>query len=313
MADPESPTSELANQQTRGEQEHRSVAGIHVKATTLYGWTGTALVPLISIDNGDGTGTLSVTGGGSGGGSATAALQTLGNTSLNSIDSKIVVGQTTKSASQSVTIASDQNAIPVSGTVTTTPSGTQDENIKQVNGVAINIGTGTAGTGTQRVAISSDSFPASQAVTGTFFQTTQPVSLATNTPDITDRSARLLGHVTVDNASIPVTGTFFQSTQPISVATLPQSTLPSTEINGQITGTTAGTAVQLPSNSLSIGVIVQALSTNTTSIYVGTSTVSSANGFELQPGQSTSVGVNNSSAVWIVSTTNGDKVCWIGS
>lgn len=65
-------------------------------------------------------------------------------------------------------------------------------------------------------------FPASQAVTGpltdaqlrasavpvsgTFFQATQPVSLATNTPDVTDRAARLLGHVTVDNASIPVTG-----------------------------------------------------------------------------------------------------------
>jgi hypothetical protein len=39
------------------------------------------------------------------------------------------------------------------------------------------------------------------------FPATQPVSLATNTPDVTDRAARLLGHVTVDNASLPVTGT----------------------------------------------------------------------------------------------------------
>jgi hypothetical protein len=44
-------------------------------------------------------------------------------------------------------------------------------------------------------------------VTGTFWQATQPVSLATNTPDVTDRAARLLGHVTVDNASLAVTGT----------------------------------------------------------------------------------------------------------
>ena len=36
--------------------------------------------------------------------------------------------------------------------------------------------------------------------------------------DVTDRSARLLGHVTVDNASIPVTGTFYQTTQPVSIA-----------------------------------------------------------------------------------------------
>ena len=42
-------------------------------------------------------------------------------------------------------------------------------------------------------------------VSGTFFQATQPVSLATNTPDVTDRAARLLGHVTVDNASIAIT------------------------------------------------------------------------------------------------------------
>lgn len=34
------------------------------------------------------------------------------------------------------------------------------------------------------------------AVTGTFFQATQPVSLATNTPDVTDRAARILGVVT---------------------------------------------------------------------------------------------------------------------
>lgn len=38
----------------------------------------------------------------------------------------------------------------------------------------------------------------------------------TLTTDVTDRTARLLGHVTVDNASIAVTGTFWQATQPIS-------------------------------------------------------------------------------------------------
>lgn len=38
---------------------------------------------------------------------------------------------------------------------------------------------------------------ASLAVTGTFFQATQPVSIATNTPDVTDRAARLLGVVSI--------------------------------------------------------------------------------------------------------------------
>jgi hypothetical protein len=60
---------------------------------------------------------------------------------------------------------------------------------------------------------------ASLAVTGTFFQATQPVSIAsTISDDVTDRVARLLGHVTVDNASLAVTGTFFQATQPVSIA-----------------------------------------------------------------------------------------------
>jgi hypothetical protein len=35
-------------------------------------------------------------------------------------------------------------------------------------------------------------------VSGTFFQATQPVSIATNTPDVTDRAARLLGVVTAN-------------------------------------------------------------------------------------------------------------------
>lgn len=40
---------------------------------------------------------------------------------------------------------------------TSTPSGTQDTNLKQVNGATVNVGTGAAGTGTQRVTTSTDS------------------------------------------------------------------------------------------------------------------------------------------------------------
>jgi hypothetical protein len=43
--------------------------------------------------------------------------------------------------------------------------------------------------------------------------------------DVTDRSARLLGHVTVDNASLAVTGSFWQTTQPVS-GTFWQATQP---------------------------------------------------------------------------------------
>lgn len=45
--------------------------------------------------------------------------------------------------------------IPVSGTFTV--SGTQDTNLKQVNGATVNVGSGAAGPGTQRIILSTDS------------------------------------------------------------------------------------------------------------------------------------------------------------
>jgi hypothetical protein len=56
-----------------------------------------------------------------------------------------------------VNIQDGGNSITVDGTVTTTPSGTQDENLKEVNGVTILTGTGATGTGSQRVTVAVDS------------------------------------------------------------------------------------------------------------------------------------------------------------
>lgn len=66
------------------------------------------------------------------------------------------------------------------------------------------------------------------------FPSTQAVSIATNTPDVTDRAARLLGHVAVDNVSLAVTGTFWQATQPISAASLPLPANAALETGGNI-------------------------------------------------------------------------------
>lgn len=51
--------------------------------------------------------------------------------------------------------------------------------------------------------VSVSNFPATQPVSGTFWQATQPVSLATNTPDVTDRAARLLGVIQSITAALP--------------------------------------------------------------------------------------------------------------
>ena len=65
-------------------------------------------------------------------------------------------------------------------------------------------------------------FPATQPVSGTFWQTTQPVSLATApTTPVTGTFFQTTQPVSLATApTTPVTGTFWQATQPISNATL---------------------------------------------------------------------------------------------
>lgn len=82
--------------------------------------------------------------------------------------------------------------------------------------------------------------------------------------------------------------------------------------SGQITVTTAGTAVQGPTTS-GIRIAVKAMTNNAGLVYVGnddSGDVTSANGFELAPGEG--VVVNKSlKALWFDAATNGDKLCWL--
>jgi hypothetical protein len=61
-----------------------------------------------------------------------------------------------------------------------------------------------------------------------------------SSPDVTDRAGRLLGHVTIDNASLAVTGTFWQTTQPVS-GTFWQATQPVSGTFWQATQPVSGT------------------------------------------------------------------------
>lgn len=60
-----------------------------------------------------------------------------------------------------------------------------------------------------------DSGPATQAVTGTFYQATQPVSIASSVA-VTGTFYQTTQPVSIA-ASVPVTGTFYQATQPVSL------------------------------------------------------------------------------------------------
>jgi hypothetical protein len=100
---------------------------------------------------------------------------------------------------------------------------------------------------------------------------------------------------------------------PVSYAPVADEIPQTAQIN-QVVVSSAGTAVVLGSGVLLVGVIVQALSTNVSSIYIGpTSGVNSSNGYELQPGQATSFVTNGLNDLWINAITSGDGVCYGGS
>ncbi len=91
-------------------------------------------------------------------------------------------------------------------------------------------------------------------------------------------------------------------------------TMPTTLVSFVTDIPTAGTRVQLGSNTMVNGFIIQAPSTNTGVIYVGGSTVSSTvYGAELQPGQSTSVMIDNTNKIYVDTNVSGSDVAVIGT
>ena len=76
---------------------------------------------------------------------------------------------------------------------------------------------------------------------------------------------------------------------------------------------TAGSRVQLATNTIVAGVL-QAPSTNTGNVFIGGSNVSSSVfGAELQPGQSVGIAISNTNKIYIDAATNGDDVGFLGS
>lgn len=80
---------------------------------------------------------------------------------------------------------SDTNPLPVTPSA---PTGTQDTNLKQVNGQTVNVGVGAAGTGTQRVTTSTDS-------------TIGTVTAVTAITNALPAGSNVIGHVIADTGS----------------------------------------------------------------------------------------------------------------
>lgn len=60
-----------------------------------------------------------------------------------------------------------------------------------------------------------------------------------------------------------------------------------------------------------IQIIVKALSTNTISVFIGNSGVTTANGFELAPGDWVVVEVEKAEFLYVIASTTGASVCWL--
>jgi hypothetical protein len=103
---------------------------------------------------------------------------------------------------------------------------------------------------------------------------------------------------TVMASSLPVVLASDQSALNV-VVTVPTSTV----LNGQVTAN--GTATAFPSGVLSNAVVLTSLTTNTSTVYVGGSGITSASGYPLIPGQSIGYVVSNLNDVYYLGASGG--------
>lgn len=141
---------------------------------------------------------------------------------------------------------------------------------------------------TGTVAVSN--FPSTYPVTGTFFQATQPVSIAAPvavTGTFFQATQPVSGSVSVSNfpSTQAVTGTFFQAVQPVS-GTL--TTTPHVNVAASGTASTVSTVQTLTAPSNAVGFVLMNLDTSTANIRwsIGRTATTSV-GQQLQPGRDT--------------------------
>lgn len=88
-------------------------------------------------------------------------------------------------------------------------------------------------------------------------------------------------------------------------------TLPTALVNNQQTVTTS--AVALPAGALTEGVILESLSTNTASIFVGGVGVTTSTGIELLPGGMLGVAISDTGTIYVICASASPVITWLGS
>lgn len=246
------------------------------------------------------------------------------------------LGQTTMSASLPVVLPSDQSTVPVGAQASTRPAATTMQNAAVANGNGVSL----AVTGQAVALLNVVSSPAMSGGTTINFEAsvddTTWVSIGAHTIGVNGSmastatadgdyriatagyksirariSAYSAGTITVKGYAVPIPShptavALATGTNPIGfVGSSPNAI----NVNQQTVNTTA---VQLSASAIvpTNGILVQALSTNAASIFVGGSGVTTSNGWELQPGQAIAFTCTLSTVYIISAASTTDKVCY---
>lgn len=217
-------------------------------------------------------------------GAATSVLQTTGNVSLSSIDSKLtsplsVTGVLTDTQLRAA-------PVPISGTVTVTDGsgpltidGTVTANIGTTNGLALDA---TLTGGTQKSILHG----ITKGTTTAADATVTTVDINHNALDVNIAS----GTLSVTTTSV---STSFTHNQTGSILASAQSQL------------------VVASNPALQGVLIKALPANTGTVYVGLTGVTTATGFPVEAGENITLPIDNANKIFVRADVDGQSVAWV--
>lgn len=261
-------------------------------------------------------------------GLATATKQDTGNTSLSSIDGKITAVNTgavvvsSSALPSGAATSAKQDALLTELQLKADLTETQPVSLASVPSHAVT----NAGT----FAVQVTSAPTT-AVTGTFWQATQPVS---GTVTETNSAAIKTAVETIDNAisgsemQVDVVGALPAGTNAIGkLAANSGVDIGDVDVTSSVSSTLDHgsnldidtTAEQITSTSFAakFGVTVKSAVDNTATVYIGNSDVTdgdtaATDGFPLEPGESITLPVTNSNLLYAIAASANQKVFWIG-
>lgn len=247
-------------------------------------------------------------------GSTTAVTQaTAANLNATVVGTGTFVTQSTLAAETTKVIGVTRSA-DGSGNLITSTSNALDVNIKTPATLPVSLASvpshavTNAGTFVVQATLAAET----TKVIGTVNQGTSPwVTSNATTSVVGNGAAATAQRVTLANDSTGIIGTVGTVTT-ITNNVNTVEVAPTTVLNGNTNVTTAGTRVVLASSTTCKSVTIKAKAANTGIIYVGSSTVSSANGFALVAGETVTLDIANLTTVNLDASVSGEGVTYVG-